>query len=557
MEGTENLKEGGWAPDAFPPSGDDVEFGADEVGDQLGQLDAVEKQISELATPGLTASLAKGQAEQLCEAVKGVDLKETAKLSEEQFGRKLYKNVKSMFRFVLGGVMRAIVENNYPVDRFISRENEVISVLYHQLQELEAEEVTSDMPDKPDRGDYEVEKRVKWAEKLKQKGKVRRSRKKADKGESWVDTAGEPSPMSEGEDDQEREACYLDIDKKYFNDLEAYKAECLKVKKKKALTAQYTKETAKVIVLNTIVEGLRTAMGLIISKIKAAVKDHDKVKQKLMSMVVLKSTGVPIPNPLENNNLAGLYEILKLEYAEATLIRFNADLQSTMKLGISVEDLHKNPTKAVQLTDEALEMWMSMDYWRYMTPDIFFTNILLMSLPASSFQVECVKEVQKYQERRENGEVRDDGTVASTGVKQGYPTYNHLRAYIKRCEESARHNKSVSQTANRRPPPYGVKFGNVETAALSGAEYTTEIGRDKQIKCKDVHSGHEHPYTATKEVCRTCHGKTPSTAGEKHLPRCFQGSCSVCHLFGHKAVNCGQAPSTYVTPKSTTASGSS
>lgn len=552
MEIARSLKVGGKPLESLPSIGDDVDFEVE--GDnphQSGHFEAVETLISSLGN-GQTATLAKGQADQLNESVKGVDLKEATRMSEEQFGRKLYKNVKTMFQFVLGNVMLAIVESNYPIDRFIERRNEVIAKLQVHLDSVQDTRLT---PLKPDKDIFELRKRLDWDEKVKKKTDSRKLRSAAKAKSGAVtgdDSATEQSGATEqslSDVEESKEEFEKEIDKQYLAAYQRWRSFAEKDIENKASAELAKKEVGKVTVLVTILEGIRTAMSSITSKIKSAVKDHEKVKQKLMCMVTLKSTGESIPNPLENNNLSGLYEILKLEYAEATLVRFNTDLQTVMKTSITQEELHKNPTKAVQLTDEALAVWMSMDYWNFMTQDVFFTNILLMAMPSSQFQIDCVKEVQKFVEGKGNGmtDHRDDSSVSTAGVSKDFPMYNHLKQYIKRCEESARHSKALASGFSRKPSSYGGgsgggKYGNVETAAMSGTEYTTEIGRDKQLKCKDVTTGVEYPYTATKEKCSKCSARS----ADKHSPGCYLGTCNKCKLFGHKAAACSQAKCTFV-----------
>lgn len=534
-------------PRTFPSMDDDVEFGAVSE-QQEAHFRLVEEQIKKVVTPGLSATLAKGQADQLNEGIKALELRDATRMSEEQFGRKLYKNVQQTFRLVLGTVMLAIVETNFPIERYIERRTGQMAKIQEYLEMISLSYTTVL---KPDYSVYKLKIELEFADWQHSKNKGRATKlKPKGKGESVAPATEVETSDGEEEQNQKRTIEHkfnrkfleeMDKHEKYLSAKDRYDKESERGKR------QIAKQTAFL----TILEGIRTAMSLIVSKIRAAVKDHDKVKQKLTSMVVLPLTGETIMNAYENGSLAGLHAILKSEYAKPTLVRFNADLQSTMKLSISSEDVTKNPSKAVQLTDDALATWLSMDYWEYMTPDIFWTNILLMSIPSSPFQTDCVKEVQEYIEGRRRGDVSDTATVASGGVKRSFPTYTYLSDYIKRCEDSARHHRNMGNyTAQRKQNTSytGLKFGNVETAASSGAEYTAEVGRDMNVKCKDVTNGREYPYTATKEACPVCQGRDKDAAN-KHFPKCYGGTCHICGLYGHKVANCGQAPNTYIARK--------
>jgi hypothetical protein len=545
--------------DALPSIDDEVEFSEDQfTSRQLERFSVVRDQITALGSAGLTKELAKGQATQLCEAVKLVELKEEKGMSEEQFGRKLHKNVKSMFQFILGSVMFAIVEVNYPIDSYIESRNEAVAKLQEYLEKFGDENAVLH---KPDPQFYEMRKRTEWPDqvRIKQTTRATRGNAKSTKAKSSdaksadaVDAeAAEETPLSDAEED--KGAFELRIEREFVEAYKKWQADVAERSKSDGEKFRANRTIGKFTILLTILEGIRAAISTITSKIKAAVKDHEKVKQKLGCMVTLRATGESIANPLDNSNLAGLYEILKTEYAEATLVRFNSDLQLTMKLGITLEDMTKNPMKAVQKSDEMLATWQSMDYWNYMTPDIFFTNILLNSLPTSAFQRECVTEVSKYLEAKNTfGDYREDSSVVTTSVAaKGFPVYNFLRQYIKRCENSGNHGKqAISNTGNFRRQPYPLRNGNVETAAaaLSGMEYTTEIGREKQATCKDTQSGKDYVYTATKEPCAKCNARGANPA-EKHFPRCYTDTCLRCGLYGHKQHNCVQAQSTFVGKK--------
>ncbi len=82
---------------------------------------------------------------------------------------------------------------------------------------------------------------------------------------------------------------------------------------------------------------------------------------------------------------------------------------------------------------------------------------------------------------------------------------------------------------------FPLKKGDVEKDPLA-EEMTTFVGRDKEIKCKDVNTGMEFPYTATAEVCASCFSRN----AQCHKPKCYTGACKKCLLYGHKGDQCKQ-----------------
>jgi hypothetical protein len=125
MEGVKGLKSVGKVPGSLPSIGDDVEFGAEDGlnGNESDQFATVEEEIDLLKGKCKNATLAKSTADSMVKSVGEVELKESTRMTEEQFGRKLYRNVRMMFRFALGSAMLAIVEHNYPINRYIARQN--------------------------------------------------------------------------------------------------------------------------------------------------------------------------------------------------------------------------------------------------------------------------------------------------------------------------------------------------------------------------------------------------------------------------------------------------
>ena len=118
-------------------------------------------------------------------------------------------------------------------------------------------------------------------------------------------------------------------------------------------------------------------MNAMVSKIKSAVNgcQNGNIKARLSCMVVLDSTAEMIANPFESNNLAGMVQILKTAYSKASLVTFNKDFSEALRCKISEYETNNNPVKAVESVDKIIGQWEAMDYWKYMTKDIFFVNI--------------------------------------------------------------------------------------------------------------------------------------------------------------------------------------
>lgn len=523
----------GWHSFPIPvKNGTEEDAMMEEMTMQDERFAVIEELLNSLGV-GMTKEMVRVSVGQLADVIKNVKLDDSSTLPEEQYGRKLYKNVQSMFAHEWGNVLRGIVKNNYPLSRFIEKRSMENSNFTSQLRQARLFE-----PLPPD-NDYLVS--------IANGKKDAYAREKEEEREQ----------MSASARTREVRAAEEKADAKMLADIEAeryrnYASEYKEYREK--LAAYQTQQTEKnmlnekidrTTILSAVVEGLRGAVSSITSKVKNAVSLHDRVKMKLCSRVVLEDTGETIENPYDNNNLSGMMQLLKALYFTATLVHFNSDFQRALGASISKEDAAKNPMKAVSVVERNITTWATMNYWDYMTPDIFWTNLLLRTIPACEFQSKCVEHVVWFITERESGDTRDERSTKSGRLpKSSMPVYDNLREYIQRHEESNRHKPSgVHNQVAPSPNPnsqYGAGRGrgNVEQAhAAALAElFTTFVGRDRDIKCKDVNTGIEFPYTATAEVCAACFNRS----AQCHKPKCYTGACKKCLLYGHKGDQCKQ-----------------
>ena len=549
---------------------------------QLQQFYLVEEQLKTLGM-GLNKEIATKNGMQLCENVKLIEMKEPG-LSESHFGRKLYTNIRTIFtKYNLGVNLSELVETNYPIDRFIQRLQEDILGLKEKKKELEVSKVYP--PKMMDQymafaeAEYEEMIDAERAEKAKaiERGEVPAPKRSSSKSKKKPSAAakGELSAESEHTGDEGDDDRLAAIKKKWrltyvkdARDYEKYQRACETVQ----IGAKELSETEeRFLVVSILVEYLRAAGNILVQKIQGAVIAYEKIRQKLSGVVVLERTGETIANPFESNNLAGLCCILKSEYYTATLIRFNNDFSDTLRCSVPATEVLANPMKAVQLTDKRIAEWTTMHYWKYMTMDIFFVNVLLGYIPASQMKDKCVVAVEEFIEKREAvGDWNEAYSQASmAGGATTMPIYRFLAEHIRRAENSTKHrsvfgvnsvgggntpggNKTAEIKGGKDHTYFGGKryTGNVEAAAAAGTQYTTAVAREQNVITKDLETGREYPYTATKEACGVCFGKSEAGTHFSKVPsRCYKGMCRTCGLYGHKSSTCMQSPTTYVNGK--------
>lgn len=534
---------------------------------QLQQFSLVEDQLKTLGI-GLSKEIATKNGTQLCDNIKSVEMKEVG-LSEAIYGRKIYTHIRTIFtRYNLGSNLSDVVETNFPIDRFINRLQEEINGLSDKKKELEIPKVypPKSMEMYMIYAEREFEKILEAERGDADRPKRAKSRKKAVSGVEGETPAESELTGDEGDPEDERFKAlkkkyrfqYADDDCAYDDYLRA----CEKVKHAESEVSELETRTG---IIRIMVDNLRNAGNILVQKIQNAVASSDKIKQKLSSLVTLERTGETIANPFDSNNLAGMCFILKTEYYTATLIQFNNDFSDTLRCSIPAVEVLINPMKAVQLTDKRIAEWTTMNYWKYMTMDIFFVNILLGYIPGGSpLKDKCVVAVEEFIEKRESvNDWSEQYSQVSLGGTGAMPIYRFLAEFIRRIENSSKHRSIIGVGATGGNAPTGNKTpskdtyqgnkrytGNVEAAAAAGTQYTTVVAREQGVVIKDVETGREYPYTATKDECSVCYGKAEQGAHFSKLSaKCYRGVCRACGLFGHKSGNCQQHANTYVNSK--------
>ena len=530
---------------------------------------------------GFTKELAKSQGAQLIDNIKNIDFKEnTASMGEKVIGRKLYAKVRDVYTFVLGEFVQDFVSVNYPVGRLSEIQKSTVSQLQKKVSEME-KLVTEDVGEPRDRDYFLATGEKKWAVveravKLERAKRAARdakraaTEKKSKKSEKPGKISGDhddDSGDSDGATDDLPLRGITDEDKALF--LEEYRDVYIaerdvynerrrilnKINELKKLSAE---EVDRYVVVNVLIDHIRSAMVTLTQRIKASVVSVTKIHNKLTATVCLDSTGEFIANPFENSNLSGICQILRDEYFTANLVSFNRDFSDVLSCPVSQTQLVANPLLASTCTDKRISEWVSVNSWKFMTMDIFFTNILLGYLPNNAFKQKCVAEMFDFLQKIESGDV-ETSTDGQEGVGS-MPVYQHLVDFMRVQHESesylsitapknqgnAPKTQQQQQQQQQQPKQQGIPFGQrrtamYETAASTVTLHAGEVSNEKNVTVRDADTGIPHRYTATKEKCAKCYGKSTGDASVGvHQPRCYGGECPKCKLFGHKPASCMQ-----------------
>lgn len=534
-------------------------------------FEMVDSEIRALGN-GLTKELAKSQGAQLVDNIKSVEMLEPRYTSDKDYGRKLCTNIKTMFKFVLGSTLEIMVETNYPLDRFIRKKHREIRDLEADLKEKERSLASGFVLEPSVLDVYMARAQNDYVEAMVRRPVTRSAKavRKTDIEFEESETAetadkipsrhASPTGLREDHSSEPVLSYYQDrMRRQYTVDHDEYRKRLTDRGNYNLAKARFEDSTTRCIVIVTILEGVRSAMTTIVNKIKASVAaGHDRVKAKLCGMIKVEKTGELIVNPFETNNLSGIYHILRVEYYTATLVQFNRDFSDLLRNPFSTEELIKDPIKATLQVDKKVAEWMLMNYSKFMTVDVFMVNILLSYLPPSPFKDRCVVAVTEYIQGREENLQDTYATLIVSGV-DSMPIYQFLVDFMKVQHNSvgylqfgANHSRGKNPQNPRNNTStaagYESAYGASELTASPFPEhlYQSEITPDRKIMCADTDTGRIVLYTATKDMCAVCHGKSTGAKVEAHSPRCYRKMCYKCHLFGHKNVDCRQHSSTYV-----------
>jgi hypothetical protein len=271
-------------------------------------------------------------------------------------------------------------------------------------------------------------------------------------------------------------------------------------------------------------------------------------------------------------------------------VDFTTSLISATSWNLSDEDTRLHPSKGVTQIEEIINVWESTNLWDQMTPDLFFTCLLLKGLSHKQpirreATNEVVKFIRNYNEDEERS-LKLYGARSTNGSHVSKPIFKHVSDFIRREEENRKmgrdfvavENNSVKQqeqipknaanSTNNQQSMNRNNFSvrtNTERAALAKDSNSTYSADQKiltpsenrknfnsDVKKSENYSiqtgkGSVFPYIAVKklsQICNKCYpdnGPSSQECTESYKGKCYQTNCKTCNYFGHTTVNCMQS----------------
>lgn len=543
--------------DGEPRGGDAVStVGLDLDGKQAQLVELLEEQLV-----GQTLATIKTKNELMRQNVEGVkmeaptpdEVKSPGKAKTEAMGMLLCMNVKRMIAFG-GEELSIMLEINFDVVAFQlerqSRFNKLDSD-YKEASELLEETIT--MPTREEMleaiNDLVAEKRCEL--KGIRDSLIAERRSKRNKGEN-----------AESETESDKLAAQLAMDtnlKEYTEDVDvkerrnykiamlAYEARLGEVKRaKKGQKLLLNEQNIEQLMVSRL-SGYISIINCIVNKIKEYVRHVPDILSTVSMLVRLKGTPFTISNPYETSNLSGLLQNMLTRYFQPSFVTFQQSLMEALGLRITEQGLRDDPVKIVQDVGRIISTWETLKFWKFMTPDMFFTTVLLNALPEgkerSTVVMEIVRHLSALARERGDSQVQVD--------LQDMSTFNFVSDYMEMVKVS-RVKKVAQGGPGRAPfvPGAGNRHQNRGSEMAALAEGTVVTVADNKLYRKEVLPGERvivsHPvsnkpfsYCATRVACKNC----------THSPVCFAKSCHKCGLYGHTEKICRQDPSVFVPRK--------
>ena len=319
---------------------------------------------------------------------------------------------------------------------------------------------------------------------------------------------------------------------------------------KKALFELANKKE-QLVVIEIVIQALISSAVVIVSKIKRAVKNYPKIVKKLKGAIIVGEKR--ITDPYSSDNLSGIYAKLRDEYGSNSIVSFSTSLVSMLSKKTSFEDIKCDPMTPIIYAEAYMKEWEQRDLFKMMTPDMFFSAIVMnMIPPKSELYKNVTTEFLKHQKELVKNPSNDE-----------YENFNFIRTYIKDVygpskeliESSADSKQYTSKSSGNNSGAQRTKYisSNSSGLRLESAAAAQDNER-KNLSYKFISQGEnigkeitrgdmrgiiikdkKYPYTATKIACPKC-----TAISGAHSPKCWISQCNKCKLFGHKSENCVQ-----------------
>lgn len=394
-----------------------------------------------------------------------------------------------------------------------------------------------------------------------------------------IRTKSEPSRF-----DAEIEAAKTELQLKfnmlYLDAVESYEEKILLKNKAQGTLREAQQNRNRAQILEMVLKAFEAASRKIVTKIKDAVQTrYPTLSTILKGSVILPINSETIHNPWDENHLPGIGRILYDRFRKPSFVYFNNALIDAMNFTLSAYDTKHDPMKAVQEVQRHLYQWQSRSLWEQMSPDLFWTAILLRGLhPGVPLRHEVLQEVNKFIRQSEDNPSSSASTIMKS-TSGSMPYFNFTVDHIQLIHDNRKFESTTKPAAQTTPTAGGSdsksgqsstpkpfqKYGQQQqkptdrvelAAAATSAEkeletiYNTPGKYFKDAVPKSQLIFFQHPskktipyYAVPKlfDICTKCYTADGKASTNQCTPPCYNRQCTKCHHYGHAQHWCLQS----------------
>jgi len=512
------------------------------------------------------------------------DTKSTDKL--EDTGHKLYLNIGEILRAVDKHLFPPLIANNYNLAAWIQACRDKRDVI--QVEATAAQALAEETLLVPEHHIYQLRAKV---------------RINADSQKLRADYLALTDADRDAQDSLKMQQKELQenitslFDALYLADHDTYTA---KLATKNNAIVQFRAKQTELRHLHaneSVLAAFQNAETQIFSIIQKAVTTHCiSLKSILQGTARVPTTGEEIPNPWDKQSLCGIICIMHERFHKRSFVTFNNNLLDAMGFHLSEADTKSNPMKAVTAVQQMMYNWESRDLWSQMSPDSFFSAVLLRSLhPSAPLRHDLLQETQRF--------LRQQSLSPATSSTDKNPLFTFAATYLQTIQDS---RKFVSNSNLNKPPmnpspqtpgaasgrykPGGLELAAAASTAPAAAPsppaptapsttnpnpYQHEgktiyvrairalpgpVLRTANIYFQHTATGNPKRYLAVStanDICSNCFPVNASATTVPCKPPCTSRHCTRCNYYGHNGPWCLQTHTTsgVPVPQHTTAPG--
>ena len=228
------------------------------------------------------------------------------------------------------------------------------------------------------------------------------------------------------------------INKEYYAQLDLYDTSIAEKNTAIANLGKYKNEFERAVMIERVCNLFLDSSLQIINKIKDVVTNHTSIQSVLKGTVIVRETREQLCNPLENNSLPGVIEILYDRYQKKTFVSFTLTLMECIGWNLSDDDSTQNPAKGVTEVQQMISRWRSRDMGKELNDDQLFTAILIkgISPKANYLRQTLLTETHKF----------IMGLSDDERANSDLPIFNFV------CQHILAHQSTLQYTTRMRKP---------------------------------------------------------------------------------------------------------